>query len=354
MPSPLDIAQRFDLGGNALAAAPYGHGLINDTFFVEVHRPGTAAVLQRISRRAFPQPERVMENLRTLLDHLDASPATTHALRLPRIRRARDGRDFVVDTDGGFWRALDFIDNTYTPAALTGPGPAREVGLGLGRFHTAMAGLDPARLHVTRPGFHNTPLYLARCEEAASTGAPKDCAAFVAARRDGVAVLEDARRDGKVAARPIHGDPKLDNFLFDRSTGRVVSLIDLDTVQPGLVHYDLGDCLRSSCNPAGESPRDVAEVRFDLELARAILSGYLAEARFLTAQDFTLLYDAIRLIPLELGLRFLTDHLEGDRYFKVTHRGHNLHRARVQFALVAAIERAEGEIRGLLDELRSG
>lgn len=351
MQSPLDIAHRFDLGGDALDARPYGHGLINDTFCVDVRRPGTAAVLQRISRRAFPQPQRVMENLRTLLDHLDAHPAV-EGLRLPRIRRARDGRDYVIDADGEFWRALDFIDGTYTPTALTGTGPAREVGLGLGRFHAAMAGLDPARLHVTRPGFHNTPLYLARYDETAAAGVPDDCAAFIAARRASVTVLEDARRDGKIAARPIHGDPKLDNFLFDRTTDRVVSLIDLDTVQPGLVHYDLGDCLRSSCNPAGESPRDVAEVRFDLDLARAILDGYLAAARFLTAQDFALLYDAVRLIPLELGLRFLTDHLDGDRYFKTTHRGHNLLRARAQFALVTAIERAESDMRGLLEELR--
>jgi hypothetical protein len=353
MTSARDIVRLFNLGGEALETGAFGHGLINDTFFIGTDTPGTSAVLQRINRRAFPQPELVMANLRTLLDYLDAQPQTgSRALHLPRIRRARDGRDFVIDPEGGFWRALGFIEDSYTPASLTDPAQAGEVGFGLGWFHAAVSGLDPARLHITRPGFHNTPLYLAHYDEAAGTGAPDDCRAFIEQRRVGVSALEDARRDGRLPSRPIHGDPKLDNFLFDCASHRAVSLIDLDTVQPGLVHYDIGDCLRSCCNPAGESPKEVSDVHFDLDIARAILTGYLAQARFLTADDFRYLYDAIRLVPLELGLRFLTDHLEGDRYFKVTHRGHNLHRARVQFKLVEHIERAEPEIRGLLEELR--
>ena len=162
-------------------------------------------------------------------------------------------------------------------------------------------------------------------------------------------MLETAKNEGKLATRPIHGDTKLNNFLFDVNSGRAVSLIDLDTVQPGLIHYDIGDCLRSSANAAGESPKDVAPVRFDLDICRAILKRYLAETRsFLTQNDYHYLYDAVRLIPFELGLRFVTDHLEGDRYFKTDWPGQNLHRAMVQFELTASIEMAKEGIKTLI------
>jgi len=162
-------------------------------------------------------------------------------------------------------------------------------------------------------------------------------------------VLEDAKARGLLAVRPIHGDPKVDNVMIDRATGRAIGMVDLDTVQPGLIHYDLGDCLRSACNPLGESPAHWQAVRFDLDLARALLQGYLAEARhFLTTTDRGYLYDAIRLIAFELGLRFVTDHLAGDIYFKVEHHGHNLQRALVQFRLCQDIETRESAIRSLL------
>ena len=132
----------------------------------------------------------------------------------------------------------------------------------------------------------------------------------------------------------------------------MVGLIDLDTVHPGLIHYDIGDCLRSCGNRAGEAPVDIAAVRFDLDVGRAVLKRYLAETRgFLTAQDYRYLYDAIRLIPFELGLRFLTDHLEGDSYFKTDRPGRNLNRALAQFQLTASIERHEEEIKSLIEAL---
>jgi len=165
-------------------------------------------------------------------------------------------------------------------------------------------------------------------------------------------VLEQARREGKLATRPIHGDTKLNNFLFDTQTGKAVSLIDLDTVQPGLIHYDIGDCLRSCANRAGESPGDIASVHFDLDIGRAILKRYLTETRgFLTRFDHDYIYDAIRLIPFELGMRFLTDHLEADHYFKTEWAGQNLHRALVQFRLTASIEANERSLKMLIADL---
>ena len=166
-------------------------------------------------------------------------------------------------------------------------------------------------------------------------------------------MLENAKAAGELQLRPIHGDPKVNNIMLDRQ-GRAVSLIDLDTVKPGLVHYDIGDCLRSGCNRLGEETKDWRQVSFDIELAQAMLAGYLSLASdFLTEQDYQYLYDAIRLIAFELGLRFFTDYLAGDVYFKVQHPAHNLDRALVQFQLTASIEAQADELKALIASLTS-
>jgi Ser/Thr protein kinase RdoA (MazF antagonist) len=153
--------------------------------------------------------------------------------------------------------------------------------------------------------------------------------------------------------RPIHGDPKVNNVMLDKATGQAVSLIDLDTVKPGLLHYDLGDCLRSGCNPLGEETTRWQDVRFEMDYCRAILNGYLAKARtFLTPGDCHFLFDGIRLIAFELGLRFFTDHLAGNLYFKSNYPGHNLARALVQFKLAESIAAQETIIRRLIEDLK--
>jgi Ser/Thr protein kinase RdoA (MazF antagonist) len=347
------IAEAFDFGAAVVDVRPLGNGLINDTFLVSTDSPaGRHAVLQRINPRAFPHPELIAENLRVLARHVAAHEHC--ALRVPAIYAARDGRDFVRDANGGFWRALEYIGASVTLQTVTDPRQAREAGAALGRFHALVNDLPPRRLHATRPAFHQTPVYFDRYMQAAAANGADDaqlhwCAEFIGARRAMVPILEQARQRGALTVRVIHGDPKLDNFLFDSAGERVLGLIDLDTVQPGLIHYDIGDCLRSCANPAGESPANLDQVRFDLDIGRALLTRYLDETRaFLTPPDLRHVYDAIRLIPFELGLRFLTDHLENDRYFKVQWRGHNLHRALAQFRLVADIEKKERRIRDLV------
>jgi Ser/Thr protein kinase RdoA (MazF antagonist) len=356
-----NAASAFDLGAAVSDVRPYGRGLINDTFLVSLAgAPARHAILQRLNRRVFPQPGPLMDNLRTLLGHVARRQAAGGGdLRLPAIYPARDGRDFFTDAQGDCWRALGFLENTRGLERVRDARTAEQVGYALGRFHELTRDLDTGRLHVTRPGFHNTPRYFARFRETAAQAgdrtrdsALRECLAFAEARAATVSVLEDARQQGLLPLRVVHGDPKLDNILFDADTGKAVGLVDLDTVQPGLLHYDLGDCLRSCCNPAGESPADPAEARFDLSLCRTILTRYITETRgFLGADDTRLLPDAIRLIPFELGLRFLTDHLEGDRYFKIERPGHNLWRARAQFRLVESIERQMGEIASLVASL---
>ena len=342
--------------GEIFRIEPLGRGLVNDTFLVAV--ACRRFVLQRINPRVFPEPAAVMANLRILSDHARRLPADPGGWRLPEIIPTRAGGDFHRDEAGGYWRALGFIEGARSLAALADSAQAEEVGRALGRFHLLAAGMAPSALHDTLPGFHIAPDYLARFDEIAARPRRepdptelREALEFVEARRAGVGVLEEAKRRGKLKLRVIHGDPKLDNILFDESTGRAVSLIDLDTVKPGLIHYDLGDCLRSCCNRVGENGR---EPGFDLDLCRAILGGYLAETyRLFTADDLEYLYEAIRLLPFELGLRFLTDHLAGDVYFKVEGPGQNLHRAWVQFRLAESVERQKPAILEMLRDLAS-
>jgi Ser/Thr protein kinase RdoA (MazF antagonist) len=166
-------------------------------------------------------------------------------------------------------------------------------------------------------------------------------------------VLEKAKAQGRLGLRPIHGDPKVNNVMMDTDTGQAISIVDLDTVKPGLVHYDIGDCLRSGCNPLGEETEKWEAVLFDPDLCQAILQGYLSLARdFLTDNDYEYLYDAIRLIAFELGLRFFTDYLEGSVYFKANHQEHNLARALVQFKLTESIESQATAIHAIIQEIR--
>jgi Ser/Thr protein kinase RdoA (MazF antagonist) len=179
------------------------------------------------------------------------------------------------------------------------------------------------------------------------------CHRIIAERRAWASILEDEKAAGRLPMRVIHGDPKINNIMICDETGQAVSIVDLDTVKPGLVHYDIGDCLRSSCNPLGEETTLFDEVRFETDLARAILEGYLSVANaFLTAHEFARLYDAIRLLAFELGVRFFQDYLAGDVYFKVRHSTHNLERALVQFKLTESIEAQETILRKMLEDFR--
>ena len=179
------------------------------------------------------------------------------------------------------------------------------------------------------------------------------CLQFICERNTWAHVLENAREKGRLRLRPIHGDPKVNNIMIETATGQAISIVDLDTVKPGLIHYDIGDCLRSGCNTLGEETEQWEKVHFDPDLCKAILQGYLSTAReFLTGNDFFYIYDSIRLIAFELGLRFFTDYLEGNVYFKVRHTEHNLARALVQFTLTESIESQEKAIRNIIQEIR--
>jgi Ser/Thr protein kinase RdoA (MazF antagonist) len=351
----------------------YGQGNVHDTFLVTGRgtHPGDPEatgepqlILQRLNTRVFPRPEPVMANLRTCTGHLrrrlaEVSPGPGRRWEVPRVLLTRDGRDHWLDPTGSFWRALSFIENAQSLEVIQDLEHAREVGYALGMFHALLSDLDPASLADTLPGFHETPGYLRRFDEVLTrqgAGQSPEVAAglrSISRRRGWVQVLEAAKARGRLKLRTIHGDPKVNNVMVDRDSGQAVGLVDLDTVKPGLVQYDIGDCLRSGCNPLGEEVEAWETVRFEPELCRAILRGYLSRAGgFLTGNDYEYLYDAIRLIAFELGLRFFTDYLEGNVYFKVRDRDQNLLRALVQFKLTESVESQEKTIRAIIRDLR--
>jgi len=358
-------ADRFKAKGTVLDVRPHGNGNIHDTFLVSLDFPETRCfILQRVNTRVFGRPELVTANIRTLTDHVGKrlereAPNSRQRWEIPRILPDREGSDHWIAPDGSFWRAMSFIESARSFETVQGAEHALEVGYGLGTFHRLIHDLPAERLADTLRGFHVTPHYLQRFESVLAARPPglspeiRYALKFVEDRKAGVGVLEDARTRNRLRLRPIHGDPKVDNILIDPETAQAVAMIDLDTVKPGLIHTDIGDCLRSCCNPSGEETQDWEAVRFEPDLCRSILQGYLSTAGgFLTADDHDFLYDAVRLIPFELGLRFLTDHLEGDVYFKVRYPGHNLVRALVQFKLTESIESLSGPLRAVLRELR--
>lgn len=360
------VAQLFKPQGRVIDVREFGSGNINTTFLVTLDGlPERRFILQRLNTQVFHRPQLVMRNIRIATEHIERGLkhkplAAGGRWEVPRVFLTEEGGDHWIDPEGSFWRALSLVENARSFATIKDLDHAREAGYAVGVFHALLADLPPEKLLDTIEGFHVTPLYLQHYDDvlAKRTGTDKSpeinhCLRFVDERRAWAHVLEDARADGKLLPRPIHGDPKVDNIMIDNQTGQAVALVDLDTVQPGLVHYDIGDCLRSGCNTAGEEAELWERVCFDTDLCRAILRGYLAAAEeFLTSNDFDYFYDSVRLIAFELGLRFLTDHLEGNLYFKVKRQGQNLTRALMQFRLVESIESQENAIRTILREIR--
>lgn len=340
-----EAASRFLPAAQIQELTPYGQGNVHQTYLLRARPPAADLLLQRLNPTAFPQPWQVLANLKIVSAHLEAR---LRELRLPRrwelvrLQPTRDGRDWWLDPAGGYWRALNFIAATRTLELVSTLEQAREVGWGLGLFHRLIVDLPVQRLADPLPEFHVTPLYLQEYDRQVANAEPVPpelqwIREFIQARRGRAGVLEEAKAAGRLSLRPIHGDPKVNNFLWEAEQDLVVALVDLDTVKPGLRLYDLGDCLRSAANPAGEETAAWEQVYFDLSLARAILQGYVVHSPLEPAER-ALLPAAVWLIAFELGLRFFTDYLAGNRYFRVQDPEQNLRRALVQLQLAASIE----------------
>ncbi|MDD5114171.1 MAG: aminoglycoside phosphotransferase family protein [Methylobacter sp.] len=343
----LAIARQF--ADSASHITPLGNGLINDTFLVK--SGSQTFVLQRINTQVFPNPEQIMANFVSLSRHITQKNGVDVRLQLPQILSTVINTALYQDEQGGAWRALSFIADSESLETVRTLDDVRQAGQALGHFHRLLSDLEPGTLHDTLPGFHITPGYLQQYRQVLTHTLVKQdpyCAEFIDRFQHRADALEAAKQQGLLSLRVIHGDPKLNNFLFDVNSRQIISLIDLDTVKPGLVHYDVGDCVRSCCHNT-----DTGE--FDLKCCGALLTGYFSEAgAFFTDHDYQYLYPAIRLIPFELGLRFYTDYLQGNRYFKVTEPEQNLRRAAEQFRLCESIQTQESAINSLIAELRPG
>ena len=354
-----ELIRNFDVAGRVVDVETEGNGYINDTFVVTLDGAEDRVVLQRVNQTVFTRPQDVMGNLRQITEHChrkinrDAGRYAEQGRhwQLTHIIPTRDGRDFLEDERGNVWRCLTYIGGARAYATVQSVRHAEECGLAVGHFLSLVSDLDPTRLRQTIPGFHVTSEYLRQFDAAPQGGLGPDLARFVDERREQAVRLERAEANGELTRRVIHGDPRINNILIGDADGQAMAMIDLDTSCGGLVQMDVGDAVRSICNPAGEDYRELADVCFKMDVFQSFMSGFMREASsFLTPADVEYLYPAIRLLPFELGLRFLTDHLNGDRYFKVPQHGQNLHRAVGQFRLCELIEEREAEIRKVIGE----
>ncbi len=348
------IISQFPIVGTLLKADRFGSGLINDTYLCQFLDDGRMRkyILQRMNAAVFTKPEQVMENIEKVTAHIAARlrerGVTEPADVTPVLTTTREGRTFLRDGSGAYWRMFHFIESGQVLDRIRNVRQAYEVGRGLGAFQLLVSDLSPGSLHDTLPRFHFTPIYLNEYDEALTADAAQRASGviaereFVYRRRYLAPVLTDLIASKVLPLRVVHNDPKVNNIVIHTATGKALCMLDLDTVKPGIVHFDFGDCLRSAANPAGEDAPDLDAVTFDLSLFEAVTSGYLGEtAAFLTEKEIAMLSVSVPVITFELGVRFLADYLRGDTYFRTLYPSHNLHRARVQFRLLERIEAAQ-------------
>jgi len=346
-----EIFSQFQLYGNFVIAVPYGTGHINDTFLLTADQSGALVryIVQRVNTGIFRQPAELMDNFVAVTRHIDqkikAAKANHPALRRATLQviRARDGKPYF-ENETGFFRCYCFVENARTYDILETETQAYQAACAFGQFQSDLADL-PVRLHETIPDFHHTPARLRQLEAAIAAnpcGRLKSVMPevdFILSRRDDCGVLLKLQQSGDIIERTTHNDTKLNNVLIDDLTGQGCCVIDLDTVMPGLPHYDFGDMVRTGTSPAAEDERDLTKVVMRFGMYESLLRGFLATAgSFLNPVEREMLPFAGKLITLEIGIRFLTDYLEGDRYFKTKRPGHNLDRCRTQLKLVQSIE----------------
>ncbi len=352
------VAAHFQIAGEFLEAVPYGSGHINDTYCAVFNQGGTHVryIFQRINHQIFKQPLALMENIQRVTAHLAAKvgDAPDASRRVLTLVPTHTGAAFVRDAAGYLWRVYVFIEGARGYDVVNDPAQAYAAARAFGNFQALLADLPLPRLHDTIPDFHHTPKRFAALEK--SIGADVANRAALAKREIEFALRHrDICRgllDANLPERVTHNDTKFNNVLLDDATGEGICVIDLDTVMPGLALYDFGDMVRTTTSPAKEDECDLSKVTMQFPMFEALARGYLSSAeKFLTPAEKNLLPFSGKLITFEIGLRFLTDFLAGDTYFKVHRAGHNLDRCRTQFALVESIARQEPAMNKLVESV---
>ncbi len=343
--------EAYDWGAPLVGAVRYGSGHINDTFCVHTQPKegdGFRFILQRISTAAFPQPEAVMENMVNVTAYI--SKVLTGLGEDPlrgtlTLLSTREGKPYFTDSEGGIWRATHFVEGTDCYQRAETPELFYASAKAFGRFQRLLSDYpastlyEPiARFHDTENRLNNLKIAIAQDKLGRAAGVQAEID-FALAREADCSVCMQALRDGVLPLRVTHNDTKLNNVLIDRATGSGLCVIDLDTVMPGLSVNDFGDSIRFGANHSAEDEQDLSKVNFDIDLYAIYAKGFLEEAgAALTPAERAHMPWGAKLMTLECGIRFLTDYLEGDTYFRTSRDGQNLDRCRTQFKLVADME----------------
>ena len=344
------ICAAFDCAGTWISSCPIPSGHINDTYCSEFDEGGRRVkyVNQRINHLVFREPELLMENIervtRFARERIIAAGGDPDRETLT-IVPTREGTSFHRTPEGNYWRMFRYIDGARTYDRVEDLRHVYSASKAFGNFQKMLARLPGERLHETIPDFHHTrkryEAFLASAEfdPARRAGEVRPEIDFVLARKEDAGVVVDGLGSGRIPERVTHNDTKLNNVMIDDRTGEGICVIDLDTVMPGSVLYDFGDSVRLGAATAAEDETDLGKVGFDLEMFDRLAAGYLEAVRgFLVPAETDRLAFSAKLLTLECGIRFLTDHLKGDVYFKIHRPGHNLDRARTQFKMVAEME----------------
>ena len=344
------VVAGFQVWGDFVDAVPYGSGHINDTYKVSMRQAGTPVnyLLQRINHAIFKQPGRVMENIVRVTEHVRGRLAATADADVSRkvltVVPGRDGLPYVCNAEGSWWRLYLFIELAQTYDVIDNACQAYEAARAFARFQNQLADLPAPRLHETIPAFHNTLSRLGALDAAIAAdvcGRKAEVTAeiaFVEERRAQCGRLLARNVQGEIPERITHNDTKINNVMLDAASGEGICVIDLDTVMPGLALYDFGDMVRSATAASREDERDFSKVGCRISMFEALARGYLSEAAFLLPAEVEELVFSGRLITLTIAIRFLTDYLSGDRYFRTHRPGQNLDRCRTQLHMVRSME----------------
>ena len=334
-----EICVKFRIPGQLIGYKLITRGNINATYRVDFREENgnrKSYVVQRVNVYVFKDPEKIMRNIDAVTTHIIRK--NEGGIRL-HYHHTADGKNYLILPDGSFWRLMNNIESVvfdacYDLQVLEG------VGRAFGRFQSSLNDFDAATLYETIPDFHNTAKRMERFfenVEADPMGRAKEVPeeiAFIASMRERCSILSEELAAGKLPLRATHNDTKANNVLFDKHTLTPLTVIDLDTVMPGLAMYDFGDGVRYAASTAAEDEPDTAKVALDLQKYRAFAKGFIDEtAGSLTDAEIDRMALGALTITVELGLRFLDDYLTGDKYFKTRYEGHNLVRARCQLAL---------------------
>ena len=348
----LAILHRFCLDAEPASCTPYGCGHINRTYLVAT-AGGRCYILQKINHHTFRDVAGLMENIELVTEHLRRKSSDPRSVLT--LIRTKDGKSYL-EADDGYWRMFRFVEDTICLQLPEIDADFYESAVGFGTFQQLLSDFPAEKLHETIPNFHNTPdRYRAFLETL--TRDPMHRAAqvqpeieFALARQAEMATLQNALDAGELPLRVTHNDTKLNNVLFDAKTRKALCIIDLDTVMPGSALYDYGDSIRFGAATAAEDERELDKMEMSLERFRVFTRGYVRACPGLTQKELELLPLGAKVMTMECGVRFLTDHIDGDNYFSIHREGQNLDRARTQFKLVADMERKWDKMKEIVNE----